>query len=61
MEFLICLIFRLDDSDDVLNSNIYSYHMTDGEFKSPIEIEDEQTYKISDRVYENINVLLSIV
>jgi len=61
IEFLIVLIFRLDDGDDVLSSNINSYHVTEDEFKSSIEIEGEQIYKISDKLYQKINFILSVI
>ncbi|VVC37374.1 Xanthine/uracil/vitamin C permease [Cinara cedri] len=47
------------DYDDFYDKNAY-YHMHNNDFKSSIEIEDEQIYNISDRLYEMINCILSV-
>lgn len=49
----------LDDNDNMLSSK--PYHRTaNDEAESPIEIEEDKTYKIPDGIYEKINGFLTI-
>lgn len=58
-EFIIIRTFLCLLADDDNESTKIAYYVSDDKSsKSPIEIEDEQVYNISDRIYDKINYCL---